>query len=148
MKSRHPDLEWRVMDVRKMELPDATFDVAIDKATLDAMLYGSLWDPIDSVKTNIRAYADEVISISSNVLEMQPNLGFSRLRLGCADTQAWWFMALHNLATTTFYQAPPLALRNMVSRVRNPGGWWRYVRVLWVCHEEVRCRRSRIRSRL
>jgi hypothetical protein len=63
MKIKHPDLNWKVMDVRSMEFSDATFDVAIDKATLDAMLYGSLWDPEDEVKRNVKAYVDEVHSI-------------------------------------------------------------------------------------
>ena len=62
MKARHPDLDWRVMDVRKMDFSDSSFDVAIDKATLDAMLYGSLWDPEDEVKQNVKAYVDEVCS--------------------------------------------------------------------------------------
>ena len=43
-----------------MGLEDATFDIAIDKGTLDAMLHGSLWDPEDDVKANSKAYVDEV----------------------------------------------------------------------------------------
>jgi len=37
-------------------------DTAHDEAqgTLDAMLYGSLWDPEDEVKKNVGAYVDEV----------------------------------------------------------------------------------------
>ena len=60
MKAKHPDLEWQVMDVRKMDLDDGSIDIAIDKATLDAMLYGSLWDPEEEVKNNVKAYVDEV----------------------------------------------------------------------------------------
>jgi hypothetical protein len=48
------------MDVRDMSFKSASFDIAIDKATLDAMLYGSLWDPEDEVKKNVKAYVDEV----------------------------------------------------------------------------------------
>lgn len=51
------------MDVRKMTFANSSFDVAIDKATLDAMLYGSLWDPEDEVKQNVGAYVDEVARI-------------------------------------------------------------------------------------
>jgi EEF1A lysine methyltransferase 4 len=36
------------------------FDVAIDKSTLDTMLYGSLWDPDSEVRENVGAYVDEV----------------------------------------------------------------------------------------
>lgn len=62
MKAKYQSLEldWQVMDVRRMGLEDATFDIAIDKGTLDAMLHGSLWDPEDDVKANSRAYVDEV----------------------------------------------------------------------------------------
>lgn len=48
------------MDVRKMEFESNKFDVAIDKATLDAVLYGSLWDPEDEVLNNVKQYVDEV----------------------------------------------------------------------------------------
>lgn len=47
------------MDIRSLEFENASFDVCIDKATLDAMLYGSLWDPEDEVKENVRRYVDE-----------------------------------------------------------------------------------------
>jgi EEF1A lysine methyltransferase 4 len=65
MRVKHADLalEWKVMDVRKMELVDGLFNVAIDKGTLDAMLHGSLWDPEDDVKANVRAYVDEVARV-------------------------------------------------------------------------------------
>jgi hypothetical protein len=63
MKVKHPDLDWEVMDVRHMTFTDSSFDIAIDKATLDAMLYGSLWDPSDEVRKNVGDYVDEVISI-------------------------------------------------------------------------------------
>jgi hypothetical protein len=33
---------WIVMDVRNLQLPDASVDVAIDKGTLDVMAHGSL----------------------------------------------------------------------------------------------------------
>ena len=36
-KSR-PGLKWEVMDVRNLSYPDETFDVIIDKCTIDAIL--------------------------------------------------------------------------------------------------------------
>lgn len=64
MESRHHDLdlEWQVMDVREMKYPDDSFEIAIDKGTLDAMLHGSLWDPEPDVMENTKAYIDEVRS--------------------------------------------------------------------------------------
>lgn len=69
MRAKYPALEWEVMDVRKMQLADATIDIAIDKATLDAMLYGSLWDPEDEVKKNVKAYVDEVSFVQAYIVE-------------------------------------------------------------------------------
>ncbi|KIW01581.1 hypothetical protein, variant [Verruconis gallopava] len=63
MRKLHPDMEWDVMDVRKMTFDNHSIDIAIDKATLDAMLYGSLWDPDDEVKNNVSAYVDEVARV-------------------------------------------------------------------------------------
>ena len=60
MKAASPEMQWLVMDVRKLDFSDASFDVAIDKGTLDAMIHGSPWNPPDDVRSNIRAYVDEV----------------------------------------------------------------------------------------
>ena len=63
MKSRHPDdgVEWSVADVRDMPgIPSNSIDVAFDKATLDAMIYGSAWSPPDDVMENTGKYMNEV----------------------------------------------------------------------------------------
>jgi hypothetical protein len=60
MSAKHPSLTWLVMDVRHMTFSPGTFDIAIDKGTLDAMFYGSLWDPEPEVRKNIGEYVDEV----------------------------------------------------------------------------------------
>jgi SAM-dependent methyltransferase len=51
------------MDIRQLTFEDSSFDVCVDKATLDAMLYGSLWDPPDEVKVNVKSYVDEVARV-------------------------------------------------------------------------------------
>ena len=33
MQSKHPNLEWRVDDVRKLSLDSSSIDIAIDKAS-------------------------------------------------------------------------------------------------------------------
>jgi len=60
MATAHPDINWQVMDIRKLTYQDFSWDICIDKATLDAMLYGSLWDPEDEVRENVKSYVDEV----------------------------------------------------------------------------------------
>jgi hypothetical protein len=62
MKTKYASLDtrWCVMDVRELQLPDHSVDVAIDKGTLDAMIHGSLWDPPDDVRDNVGRYVNEV----------------------------------------------------------------------------------------
>lgn len=63
MKQRHAALgiSWHEVDVRCMpEIPSASFEIAFDKSTLDAMMYGSPWDPPAEVRNSIRAYLAEV----------------------------------------------------------------------------------------
>jgi len=55
--------EWRVMDIRKLGLEDRSVDFAVDKATLDVFLYGSLWDPPPDVRENVGAYVDQVARV-------------------------------------------------------------------------------------
>ncbi|KAK5747161.1 hypothetical protein LTR17_000295 [Elasticomyces elasticus] len=63
MKAAHPSIEWREMDIRDLTFEAESFDICIDKATLDAMLYGSLWDPEEEVRANVKAYVDEVTRV-------------------------------------------------------------------------------------
>lgn len=51
------------MDVRNLQIPDASVEVAIDKGTLDAMIHGSMWDPPADVRSNVGKYVDEVLSL-------------------------------------------------------------------------------------
>ena len=40
MRAQHPRILWETMDIRSLTFPANSFDICIDKATLDAMLYG------------------------------------------------------------------------------------------------------------
>jgi hypothetical protein len=68
------DTRWSVMDVRALELPDRSVDVAIDKGTLDAMIHGSLWDPPEDVRSNVLKYVNEVRASSFQLWVMGLNL--------------------------------------------------------------------------
>ncbi len=67
MEARYQYLraQWMVMDVRQLTFVDHAFQLAIDKATMDSMFHGSMWDPPEDVRDNIRQYLNEV----SRVLE-------------------------------------------------------------------------------
>ncbi|CUS10593.1 unnamed protein product [Tuber aestivum] len=57
-------LRWEVMDIRDMRgVGDGEVGVAIDKGTLDAMISGSVWDPPEEVKSNTKAYINEVARV-------------------------------------------------------------------------------------
>lgn len=56
-----PGIVWKYADVRNMDmLEDQSVDVALDKGTLDAMVYGSGWNPPEEVKANTRSYMKEL----------------------------------------------------------------------------------------
>lgn len=64
MSARHGDIkgiEWRLLDVCNMDsVPSGSIDVAFDKGTLDAMIYGSPWSPPQDVVEKTAAYVQEV----------------------------------------------------------------------------------------
>ncbi|KAH7881780.1 S-adenosyl-L-methionine-dependent methyltransferase [Phlebopus sp. FC_14] len=69
MRIRHsgsrPEMEWHEMDVRSLAFPDASFDIAIDKGTMDAMMTAStdVWDPPEEVIKDCTAEVSEVLRI-------------------------------------------------------------------------------------
>jgi len=69
MKSRHqstsPSMEWQVMDVRDLKFEDESFDVVMDKGTMDAMLAvdGSLWNPPEEAVKNCTKEVSEALRV-------------------------------------------------------------------------------------
>ncbi|KAE9399951.1 S-adenosyl-L-methionine-dependent methyltransferase [Gymnopus androsaceus JB14] len=67
MKERHgessPSMDWYEMDVRDLKFDDASFDVAIDKGTMDAMMTakGDIWNPPQQVIDDCTKEVSEVI---------------------------------------------------------------------------------------
>lgn len=61
MAAQNPvGVTWLCEDVRDMStIESKSVDVAFDKGTLDAMIYGSPWDPPDEVKDNSSRYMKE-----------------------------------------------------------------------------------------
>lgn len=57
-------VEWKQGDVRDMrDVPDGSVDVAFDKGTMDAMIWGSPWDPPAEVRENTSKYVGEVFRV-------------------------------------------------------------------------------------
>ncbi|KZT25251.1 S-adenosyl-L-methionine-dependent methyltransferase [Neolentinus lepideus HHB14362 ss-1] len=69
MRERHaidrPEMEWHEMDVRALAFETDSFDVAVDKGTMDAMMTskGDVWDPPEEVIENCTKEVDEVLRV-------------------------------------------------------------------------------------
>jgi len=68
MSARHsekrPEMKWTEMDVRHLDFRDASFDVAIDKGTLDAMLTPKdVWNPDAEMVSDCNAEIDEAYRV-------------------------------------------------------------------------------------
>ncbi|KAA1469067.1 S-adenosyl-L-methionine-dependent methyltransferase [Dentipellis sp. KUC8613] len=69
MRNRHqnsrPEMSWHEMDIRALTFGDSTFDVAIDKGTMDAMMTakGDVWDPPQQVIDDCTKEVDEVLRV-------------------------------------------------------------------------------------
>jgi hypothetical protein len=127
-------IEWRVEDVREMaSSSDEDFDVAIDKGTLDAMLWGSLWNPPDEVKDNTTRYIDEVRT-------RPPWLMVKKMltaHQGCSCLEAGGSFSLRNVSTTAFHEAVFRKRRCMDSTGSRTSRRDGDVRVFRICHEEA-----------
>lgn len=105
MTERHSKvegLEWKQMDVRNMDIPDKSIDVAFDKGTLDAMIHGSPWSPPSEVKENTSKYMKEVgFSLQRNIADHV----FLTTRQGPPSTEGPWGVSIHHLQTTPLHKA-------------------------------------------
>jgi SAM-dependent methyltransferase len=63
-------IDWKCEDVRDMPEPSSSVDVAFDKSTLDGMIFGSPWDPPETVRDNSKRYLNEVSGIKQMSLEI------------------------------------------------------------------------------
>ncbi|XP_068137417.1 EEF1A lysine methyltransferase 4 [Hyperolius riggenbachi] len=61
-----PDMTWRVMDARQLQFPDGSFDLVIEKGTLDSMMVDEK-DPWRVTSATVN-FVDEVLSEVSRVL--------------------------------------------------------------------------------
>ncbi|KAL6855648.1 S-adenosyl-L-methionine-dependent methyltransferase [Trichoderma novae-zelandiae] len=64
MSKKHENIkgiEWKKSDVRYMEgIPDKSIDVAFDKGTFDALIYGDPWKPEEQVKDDTSRYMKQL----------------------------------------------------------------------------------------
>ncbi|CUA70651.1 hypothetical protein RSOLAG22IIIB_04245 [Rhizoctonia solani] len=65
MRSLYPHMEWLEMDIRDLKFEAETFDILIDKGTMDAMLTGTsdVWNPSREIVENCEAEVREAVRV-------------------------------------------------------------------------------------
>jgi SAM-dependent methyltransferase len=65
MRKRAPHLEWLQMDMCKLEFPSESFEVVLDKGSLDAVFTdgGSVWNPSTQVRSDVGSCIHEVLRV-------------------------------------------------------------------------------------
>ncbi|KAJ1661059.1 hypothetical protein IWQ61_000097 [Dispira simplex] len=60
-----PSMRWEVMDIRDLQLADQSFDVGIDKGTMDALMCekGDVWEPSAELVRQVEQEVDEVVRV-------------------------------------------------------------------------------------
>ncbi|CAL1714250.1 unnamed protein product [Somion occarium] len=72
MRHKHqqlrPEMQWLEMDVRDLKFESGSFDFALDKGTMDAMMTtkGDVWDPSEDVVESCNKEVDEVLRVIRN----------------------------------------------------------------------------------
>lgn len=67
MKTKYPFMKWITMDMLNLDFPNATFNIVIEKATLDVLFVNeaSPWSVSDEVSANM----NKVLSSVSKILK-------------------------------------------------------------------------------
>ena len=76
-------------------------DVAFDKGTLDAMIFGSPWSPPEETLENSGRYMKEV-RLFPSYFAMQSKHGLTSLGSTCSERR--WLLSIHHLPATALHQ--------------------------------------------
>lgn len=60
-----PHMQWHTMDMRSLAFTTDSFDVVLDKGSLDAVWTdgGSVWEPSETVRSDIRQTVGEILRV-------------------------------------------------------------------------------------
>ncbi|KAI7848851.1 S-adenosyl-L-methionine-dependent methyltransferase [Circinella umbellata] len=61
-----PEMKWLEMDIRDLKFDNESFDVVIDKGTMDALMCdrGDVWDPSEELIAEVKGEVDEVVRVT------------------------------------------------------------------------------------
>ncbi|CDS13917.1 hypothetical protein LRAMOSA06090 [Lichtheimia ramosa] len=90
-----PEMKWLEMDIRDLKFPDQSFDVVIDKGTMDALMCdrGDVWDPSPELIADVKGEVDEVERVTKiggvflYITFGQPHFRKRHLARDCWDIQ-------------------------------------------------------------
>lgn len=62
---KRPSMKWLVMDIMKLDYANSTFDIVLDKGTMDAIMCekGDVWDPSEDLVLKIDTMLSEVVRV-------------------------------------------------------------------------------------
>ncbi|RUS15305.1 S-adenosyl-L-methionine-dependent methyltransferase [Endogone sp. FLAS-F59071] len=60
-----PEMQWVEMDIRDLKFDDNSFDIVIDKGTMDALMCdrGDVWSPDEELIRTVKEEVDEVVRV-------------------------------------------------------------------------------------
>ena len=105
MKDMNKDKEgmtWHVMDIRDLKFDDGSFDVAIDKGTMDALLAGvkDPWNPPEEIVNNCVKEVTEVQRVlknNSSSVFIYFTFGQPHFRRGILNTSDDWELNINEV---------------------------------------------------
>lgn len=104
--SNRTKMTWLVMNICELKFDPESFDVVIDKGTMDALLCGStsVWDPPESVKKACNAEVSNVVRVlKSGGVFIYVTFGQPHFRKMFLSRPDHWFLTVDTIGDAFHY---------------------------------------------
>ncbi len=98
------------MDMRQLHFDDGSFEVILDKGSLDAIWTdgGSLWSPSEAIRSDIGAVVGEILRTLSDAPAraskfISVSFGQPHFRLPLLERPSQWKIAVHPIPDTFYF---------------------------------------------
>lgn len=102
-----PNMQWLVMDMRSLHFPTASFDVVLDKASLDALWTdgGSVWTPSSTVTNDVNKTLEEILRVlrPTNGRFISISFGQPHFRLPLLQRPGQWAIQVTPIRGTWYF---------------------------------------------